>query len=518
MSARLRILLLAFFAFLVIARAVAAARLGLFGDEAFYFQCARRMAIAYSDHPFMTASLVRVGIDLFGPTTFGTRFVFQLIGVVFPFLIYALSRPHVGRRDAVLAAGVSLVIPATAWFGVIAIPDAPLMLFALLALLGFDRASRAHGSSALGWYALSGVCTALGLATHLRFVLVPFAFFVWLVLTRLGREQWRRLGLWVYALLATPGFLPVVLFNIQLDWQPIEFQGKDRHAGASFEGFLKHVPLQLGAVTPLLYIALLAVLVGLLKRSRRATTAELSPALLATFALVQLGIFFVTSPIADTEHATIHWPAPGYLPLLPFLPQFLRSFAEGAPWRRRLALATPASGAILLLVTYLELSFHPFELEFLKKPFTGYEVAARHVAAAIEAEPTRFGSPPLVVADHYILAGNLEQRLLERGIAIDLFVLDHEKNHEHGRALQFQIWGMDEPGLRTRSGRTALVIAEKNQSRSGNKKPQSWANWEPHIAGFFREFSARDRVVVESGGKDPRDFRLYVGADVLPSR
>lgn len=518
MNARLRILLIAFFAFLVIARAIAAARLGLFGDEAFYFQCARRLAIAYSDHPFMTASLVRGGIELFGPTTFGTRFVFQLIGVVFPFLIYLLAKPHVDRRDAVLAAGVSLAIPATAWFGVIAIPDAPLMLFALLALLTFDRASRANGSSALGWYALSGVCTALGLATHLRFVLVPFAFFLWLVLTRLGREQWRRLGLWIYALLATPGFLPVLLFNIQLDWQPLEFQGKDRHAGASFDGFLKHIPLQLGAVTPLLYVALIAVLVGLVKRSRKVTEGETSPALLAIFSLVQLGIFFVTSPIADTEHATIHWPAPGYLPLLPFLPGFLRQFGEAAAWKRRLAIATPASGAILLLLTYLELSFHPFGLEFLKKPFTGYETAADHVAAAIESSPGRFGTPPRVFADHYILAGNLEQRLLERGIAIDLFVADHEKNHEHGRALQFQIWGMDEPGLRKRVGETALVIAEKNQSRSGNKKPQSWANWEPHLADFFREFSALDRVVVESGGKDPRDFRLYVGTDIQPAR
>ncbi len=505
-----------FYVFLLVAKLVAAARLSLFGDEAFYFECARRLALAYSDHPFMTALFVRGGIEIFGPTTFATRFLFIVVGAAMPFLVYALGRPHVSTRDAFLGACLSLLVPATAWFGVLAIPDAPLMLFVGLSLLAFDRAVR---SGSPGWFALAGIATALGLATHLRFVFVPFAFFVFLLATPLGRAQWKRLGLYLYTLVALPGFLPVLLLNIAEDFRPLKFQGEERHeGGAQLDGILKHVPAQMAACTPLLYVALIATLIVVTRRAFASRPQkESTPALFALVSLVHLGVFFATSPIADTSHASIHWPAPGYLPLLPFVPGVLREFcSRGAVVvRRALTRFALAFAGIVLMLAFLELMAHPFEIEALKKPFTGYEVAAASVEKELLANPSHYGAPPLVVADHYILGGNLEQQLLEKGIAIDLFVLDHAKNREHGRALQYELWRMDEPSLaRLRAGRTALVIAEKNQSSGGKTRPQSWGRWEPHIAGLFETLTPLDRVVKESGGKEPRDFRLYRGDSV----
>jgi len=502
----------AFFVFLMIAKLICATDLALFGDEAFYFQCARRFAIAYSDHPFMTAAFVRGGLELLGPTTLGTRSLFLLVGFVLPFLVFRLARPHVGTTDALLAAASSLVVPATAWIGVLAIPDAPLMLWAVCALLFFDHARRTGSNLA---FALAGLMTAAALATHLRAVLVPFGFFLYLVLTTAGRSEWRRPGIWIYAIFALPGFLPVLLFNLELDWKPLQFQGQDRHqGGASFDGFLEHIPLQMAACTPLLYVAMLGTLFALVRRARG---GDATAQLFALFSLAHLGVFFVTSPIADTEHATIHWPAPGYLPLLVFLPATLREFFERKPsvWRRRLVLATPALGAAVLFLAFLELAFHPFGFQPLVRPFKGHQEAAARVAKEIEVHTSTFGSPPLVVADHYILAGNLEQQLLARGIEIDLFVLDHLKNHEHGRALQFELWSMDQASFtRLRGGRDALVVAERNQSRSSRHKPQNWTDWEREITGLFESVEKLKRLEVESAGSEPRDFRFWIGRKV----
>jgi hypothetical protein len=64
------------FVALVAARVVVASSLDLFSDEAFYWLCAQRPALAYADHPFMTAMLVRLGTALLGDTVLGARLAF----------------------------------------------------------------------------------------------------------------------------------------------------------------------------------------------------------------------------------------------------------------------------------------------------------------------------------------------------------------------------------------------------------------------------------------------------------
>ena len=64
-------------------RFAVASRLELFGDEAFYFLCSRRLDLAYADHPFMTALWVRGGTLLLGPTPLGVRLLFLVSGLLF---------------------------------------------------------------------------------------------------------------------------------------------------------------------------------------------------------------------------------------------------------------------------------------------------------------------------------------------------------------------------------------------------------------------------------------------------
>ena len=497
---------LLFFGLLLLAKLVAAARLDLFGDEAFYYMCSQRLDLAYVDHPFMTALLVSGGVELFGAHAFGVRSLFLLLGALFPVLIYWLARPLVGRQDAWWAAACSLVIPATAYLGLLALPDVPHLFLAALALLLFQRALSRR--SRWLWFA-AGAVTALGLCTHYRFVLVPLAFGLFLILTRDGRRRLRSGGPWIALLTMLPGLLPVLIYNLRLDFAPFRFQSVDRHAsGASFFALLKHIPSQMAATTPLMYVALIATLVVLLKRARR---SDPTAALFATFSLTHLGLFFLASPVSDSEHANIHWPATGYLPLLVFVPGLLREFLLRRPTRFRTVLvaATPGLGVLVLSFAFLELNTQLFQIQALQRPFAGFSEVAREVELQLDAHRTLLGDPGMqvVVADNYMLAGNLDLKLGQRS---RLFVLDHYKNHDHGRAAQFPQWGNGEAGLKACRGASAVVVVER--TRIGSR---DWERWREHIESFFQDLEPLGEVETPGGrsGK-PKRFLLYLGRTI----
>jgi len=81
-------LLVALFA----ADCIAAARLDLMPDEAFFWMCSRRPAWGYTDHTFMTPLLVRTGSEVFGSNPFGARSAFVVAGALLPLAVYLLAR------------------------------------------------------------------------------------------------------------------------------------------------------------------------------------------------------------------------------------------------------------------------------------------------------------------------------------------------------------------------------------------------------------------------------------------
>lgn len=485
-----------------LARAVAASRRDLFGDEAFYWMCSRRLALAYVDHPFMTALWVRAGSSLLGARPAGARLLFLLLGALLPWLLYLLARPLVGRRDALLAAGATQLVPVLAVGAFLAVPDVPLALFSALSLLGFERATRT--GSAWAW-CLAGAAAGLALATHYRALLIPASYLLYLLATPRGRAQWGRRGLWIGAAAMLPGLLPVLLFNLEHGFAPLRFQFVDRHAPSpSLRGVLAHLRLQLAAVSPLLYVALAGVLVG---ASRRGARGDDRAALLALFALVHLGAFLVASPFSDARHVSLHWTAPGYLPLLVLLPGALRDFAAGrGEFARGLAWVVPASALLITAALMLEVATGVFGSRELSRAFGGWSEAAAAVRAELPDIPALPDGPTLLVADDYLLAGNLEMRL---GSRVRVYVLDHAKHAEHGRALQFRLWGIDEAGLRERAGASALVVLDRDQSRSS-----AWGAWRRHVASLFDALLPLAEARAEGRRPGAPRFYLFRGVGV----
>lgn len=502
------------FLILTAAKLAVAAHLDLFGDEAFYWQCGQRPAIAYADHPPMTAMLVRLGSELLGDRPLGVRLLFLLAGAALPFAVFYLTRPLAGRRDAWWAAGASLALPGMALLGLLAIPDGPLLLFSALFLLGLERATR-RGETR--WWLSAGLAGAHGLATHYRFVLAPAAALLYLI-SRHGRRHWRTRGPWLMLAAMLPGLLPAVLYNLRHDFSAVRYFLGGRHGASPDLGApLEHLAGQALIVTPLLYAALIGALVAL---CRRALAGDGRAALAGAFALTHLGVFFLASPFEDSGLVTVHWPLPGYLALLPYLPAALRHFAvgngavgngavgnsaAGSGVRHAGAALAPGLGIVVVVLLLAELGTGWPGLGSAREPFVGASQVTERSSGHLPEIAPGDGGRWLVVADNYKLAAQLELGLHAQA---DVYVLDHHKNHAHGRAPQLAEWGIDEEGLRRRAGEEALVVLEASQIRTGEHDA-----WIAHAGSFFARFEPLGELEVPSPGKRKKKkvFWFYRG-------
>lgn len=477
----------AVFVAITMAKLVIAVKLDLFWDEAYYWQGAHRLDIGYADKPFMTAFLVRLGTSVFGDTPLGVRACYLAIASALPFALYWLARPIVGRRDALLAVGASLVLPIGGLLGFMASPEIPMALFVILGLGAMERAARGAGRGA---WLLLGVACGLGLATHYRFALFPFALFLFLVLTQRGRALWRQPGLWLAAAIAALGLLPILIFNVRVGFASFEYQILERNPWSFHAKGLLYPFEQALAVTPLYYAALLGTLVFVLRRAW--TGGDRGAELVAICAAVYLGVYFVLSPLTDQEHFDVHWPGIGYAPLLVFLPQALRRFAAGGAGmtraaRRAFCLLVPLTGAagVVGVLLYIMANIWPGALaptvmdRLFRYTLVGWsELGAQAVTQlrALKTESGAGGEPGRVVvaAHNYIVASELDFAMGQEDGA-QVFVLDHPWNTRDGVEFQYALWDLDQAALRRAyAGATALVVVEEFQYEIFSRPNVAW--------------------------------------------
>jgi 4-amino-4-deoxy-L-arabinose transferase-like glycosyltransferase len=442
----------------------------LFGDEAFYWQCAQRMALIFSDHPFLTALLVKGGTWLAGDSLFGLRILFLVAGSLLPFAVYWLARPLVGVRDAVLAAGATLLLPFAAGAGLVAAPDFPLQLLAVLSIAAFERATR---TGCLRYWLLTGLLGALGLWVHYRFVLFPAGAFLYLVATPQGRAQWREPGFWLCAALLLAGFLLVILATLGSGLHSLHYQFVDRHPWRFQAIGLLHPVIQALATTPLLYAALL---ITLARAVQRAWQGDDRLALIACIAGLHTAVYWLLAPWADNDHMSRHWPVPGYLPLLALLPQTLRG-ADG--WvrarygensRRFVQWAVPATalaGSLwiilkLSLTVYAAGSGHMLPHNLVNARMLGWQPLIAYTHSAIAT-----GRPGLVLADDYYAGAAIE---FGTGRLDQVFLMEGDYVRKHGRAPQYELWRLNDTWLRRRHpGEAALVVVHQATSSDKNR-------------------------------------------------
>ena len=166
-----------------------AMRLPVFVDEAFYWQEGQHLAWAYSDLPGLNAWLARLGSAIGGDHSLALRLPFLLIGACIPWLVVRMTTREYDALTGWQAGSLALLLPLSGTMGLLALPDAPLLLATLLCLDASLRLLRRVDAFAAGELALGLV---IGGLCHYRFAAVIAVGLVAMLLLPAGRRALQR--------------------------------------------------------------------------------------------------------------------------------------------------------------------------------------------------------------------------------------------------------------------------------------------------------------------------------------
>lgn len=444
-----RVKFIALWSLLLVAKLALAAALPLFGDEAFYALESRRLAWAYSDLPGLTAWLVRLGTELGGQHALAVRLPFLLMGAALPWLVVRIAARWFGPAPGWQAGLLALLLPLGGAMGLLALPDVPMLLAALLCLDAFAAMLRrySHGAALQLAFAL-----ALGAFAHYRFALVVLAGAAGLLCTPAGRALLRRPGLWLALAAGAAAWWPTLAWNLAHAGAGLGFQFVDRHPWQPQWRGLWWPLAQAVLVTPLLMLLLLQALgAAWLRRRDRKLPAW---GFMAGLGFAAVPGYFLLGFFADAERVTFHWPLAGWLALCALAPPVL---ARWRPWARRALHATAAAGLVLLFA-YLALLARPEGRALLADgPAYADNFSGWHeVADAVRDDLVAMPADTLLVADNFMLAAQLAFEL-DRG---DVRVLEHPLNAKHGRAVQLADWGLLLDAPRATGDAPRLLVVE----------------------------------------------------------
>lgn len=490
---------------------VLAFRLELYSDEIFYWQASQFPALAYSDLPFMAALLAGLGTEVFGNTPFGVRVFFLLFGMAVPILIYWVALPIHGKVHALMSAALSLCMPTLAIMGLLAVPDAALLVFGLLFIGMLERATRLGDVS---FWVAAGVAAALGLCTHYRFSLYIVAAFLFFVIDKRQWYYWKTLRFWFAGGIASVGLYPALSFNFLNGLSGLDYHLVERHPWHfQLEGLL-HPLIQATAVTPLLYACLLYTLWRLLKQGYYGDKQAM---LFALFAATNLGVYLLLAPWSDTTRTTVHWPISGYLPLLVFAPvtfDLLRQRLTGLfpRWNgTRLALLVPITGFLGSMLLFAGIGSQGFNQSLqgllgpgvLSNKMAGWAPLAEHLHNLKVQH--QLPADILIVTDNYYTAAQISFATGSNRV----FTTDSNKAIRDGRLTQYQIWNRDTNGLLENWSADAVFITEDSTLDSIEKTSVM-----SKACGLFSEVNLVDQLFLFQGDKI---FSFYMARGLRPT-
>lgn len=446
---RARTIFLVLWTLITAVKLVVAARLPLFVDEAFYWQEGQHLAAAYSDLPGLTAWLARLGVELGGNHVLALRLPFLAIGAMLPWMVSRIATRWFGTVAGWQAGSLTLLMPLSATLGMLAVPDVPMALAAVLCLDAGARLLRNVDAAAAVKLSLGLVIGAL---SHYRFIGVIVVGFIALLLLPQGRRTLRDPRVWVALAVGVMAWLPLLAWNADNQDAGLKFQVVERHPWAFQWSGLWFLVIQPMLVTPILCIAMWKVaLAG--TRSGGGARAQWRyfglVGAVSTLAIFALGFF------TDVERISFHWPLPGYLALLVAVPVVLNGWPR---WLRRTGWWLAGAGLALAFSYYLVASSPG-----LREQLAGDKYYPRNFAGwaplADEVRQELAGMPPgtRVLAGNFKVGAELGFQLRDPRIE----VLRHPLNDKHGRTAQLGLWGLLHDGQR--DGPMLLVLSPSDQ-------------------------------------------------------
>jgi len=154
---------------------------GLTVDEAHYWVYAKFLDFSYFDHPPLIAYIIKLSTLIFGNTEFGVRFPVVLIFFTASWIFYVCVQKLYNERTAFTGIVLLNVLPVFSFLGsVISIPDSPLALFWILALLVFILIIETNNKKY--WYLL-GIITGFAMLSKYNAFMIPVSVTLFLILS-----------------------------------------------------------------------------------------------------------------------------------------------------------------------------------------------------------------------------------------------------------------------------------------------------------------------------------------------
>ena len=482
---------------------ILAATLAPFGDEAWYWQESRTLDLSYSDLPLATAWLIRFGETVLGHGALAMRAPFLVLGALIPLVVVRVGTRLFGARAGWLAGLLALGLPLVAIMGMSALPDVPLTLCSVVAFDAFERAVRTR--SRTDWCTL-GLALGAAWLCHYRAAMLMLTGLVFLVACGRGRALWRDRGLWSALAIALCGVVPLLVFNVEHRWVALGFQAIDRNPWSFHADALVQPVEQAIVCTPLLYVALLCAAAGCLRRARDGAPWDL----LATCSIVPIAAYLVLGCFADDTRLRLHWPLPGYLPLLIVLPVFAQDWRQaargGGAWLVRAASTLSVVG-VAAAYSYFAMAAISGGATLLArvKAFPQHWVGWNEVATATRDQLGRAQfADAVLVADNFMLAAELDFAFAGTR---RVYTLDHPLNAKHGRTAQLRLWQRDETALRALGRREVLLVAEPTARRERER-----AAWVGSLCTRLEDLAPLDHLDLYDGRKRFVFFRGETGA------
>lgn len=434
---------------LLLLKAVLAAHLPLFVDEAFYWQEGRHLGWAYSDLPGLTAWLSRLGGLLAPGSLLALRLPFLLLAALVPWLVVGMGTRALGARVGWQAGSLCLLLPLAGSLGVMALPDVPLLLASVLCLDAGLRLLRAVDGMAASGLALGLV---LGGLSHYRFAAVIAVGLGVLVSLPEGRRVLRTPRVWWAIGVGALAWLPLLLWNLHNADAGLRFQLLDRHPWTFSWVGLELGLIQLLPATP--------VLLWVMWRATRPAWHAARPELrylARNGALIVLG-FLLLGFFADQQRVSFHWPLPGFVALLPLTAGLLLEVSTGL---RRATWATLALGLGLTLGFFVITSVPAWRTQMaLAGAQTGGFAGWDTLAEAVTQQRQRMPAETRVVAGDFKIGAELGFAIGDAGLP----VLAHPNNDRHGRTAQLALWQLLQTSRAGLGPAPLLVVASPSHA------------------------------------------------------
>lgn len=377
---------------------VAAARLELMYDEAYYVLWARHHAWGYHDHPPGVAAWIQVSTTLFGTSDFGVRALGVVATAMGSLAVYAIGMDlWADRQKSALAALIWNACPLIGVGAILITPDTPFLFGWTTALWGLGRLYRTQDWR---WWLVVGAGAGIALESkYTALFLGPSLVLAMLVVPRL-KPWWRHPGPYLGGALAFAMFLPNIVWNARHGWETFHKQfGRVGETEWTLRFLGEFLGSQIGLLGPLTFVLVAAGLIlavrGTALSADGGAESQNVRRLLASIAAPLL-LFFAWHSLHDRVQG--NWVAPLY-PVLALLaadaamtPFTAPPFLKVVRASRLLAIARTwcvPTGLALTALIYAQAWFAPLPLPAQTDPtalLTGWRQLSRDLDALATRE------------------------------------------------------------------------------------------------------------------------------------